>query len=358
MTISTSRARLTARFGPALAIVLAAAASASGQILTTPTLDPGLIGTALRARGLTIDQVLIKQAQPGQVGTYSRFSLGPVTIRDGVVLSSGSVANLAPFPEASDPEYDPASPPAQVNNEMTPGGAPGGTPEFDAYGLTAGNIQNFTASYDVVAVEIHFTLENPSPIKFDFIFGSVEYPAWTSQFTDAFLVFLDGTTPDDQITFDNGGNAVQVGSSFAGLTTTADVNTAFSAPHGLIHHLTTTSRMLEDGEHVIIFEVGDVNDHILDSAAFITNFRAELGSEGTEPSEDACSLADIVSVGGAVPPDGLLTGDDYVAFINAFAEGLLLADIVAIGGDDHPDGLITGDDFVAFIAAFAEGCDS
>jgi hypothetical protein len=70
----------------------------------------------------------------------------------------------------------------------------------------------------------------------------------------------------------------------------------------------------------------------------------------------AC-LADVTDVGGSPFPDGLITGDDFIAFINAFVSGFPLADIVAIGGPpSQPDGLITGDDFNAFIASFASGC--
>ena len=71
-----------------------------------------------------------------------------------------------------------------------------------------------------------------------------------------------------------------------------------------------------------------------------------------------CNLADITGIGGPpAAPDGLLTGDDFVAFIGAFAADEPLADVTGIGGPPAvPDGLITGDDFVAFIAAFAAGC--
>ena len=69
-----------------------------------------------------------------------------------------------------------------------------------------------------------------------------------------------------------------------------------------------------------------------------------------------CNLADVVAIGGNPPADGLLTGDDFNAFIAAFAASDLLADVVAIGGTPPGDGLITGDDFNAFIAAFAAGC--
>ncbi|MCA3005095.1 MAG: hypothetical protein LW650_04270 [Planctomycetaceae bacterium] len=72
----------------------------------------------------------------------------------------------------------------------------------------------------------------------------------------------------------------------------------------------------------------------------------------------ACNLADVTGIGGPPSPaDGLLTGDDFNAFIAAFASGEGLADITGIGGPPAvPDGLITGDDFNAFIAAFAAGC--
>ncbi|MCA3005207.1 MAG: cytochrome c family protein [Planctomycetaceae bacterium] len=72
----------------------------------------------------------------------------------------------------------------------------------------------------------------------------------------------------------------------------------------------------------------------------------------------ACSVADVTGIGGAPsPPDGLLTGDDFNAFIGAFAANDLLADVTGIGGPpSEPDGLLTGDDFNAFIAAFAAGC--
>ncbi len=69
-------------------------------------------------------------------------------------------------------------------------------------------------------------------------------------------------------------------------------------------------------------------------------------------------LADVTGIGGPPAiPDGLVTGDDFNAFIAAFAADDLLADVTGIGGPPAmPDGLITGDDFNAFIGAFAAGC--
>ncbi len=259
---------------------------AQGAVITEPTMDTTALSDALRPFGLTITSVSIHNGVAGQFGTYRNFETLPVTIRPGVVLSSGNVTDLGPIPGATEPGYQPSSPPEQVSSQMVPEPESGGTPEFDAYGDSEGHIENFTASYDVAALRVDFHLDEDSPVKFDFIFGSVEFPYWTSQFTDSFLVFLDGFDAAHQITFDAGGNAVQVGSSFAGLETTADMNTAFSNPHALIHHLTTTTERLDSGDHFLIFEVGDVNDHILDSVAFISNLRAEPGAGGTHPSED------------------------------------------------------------------------
>jgi hypothetical protein len=71
-----------------------------------------------------------------------------------------------------------------------------------------------------------------------------------------------------------------------------------------------------------------------------------------------CNIVDITGIGGPPAlPDGLLTGDDFNAFVGGFAAGDPLVDITGIGGPPAvPDGLITGDDFVAFISLFAAGC--
>jgi hypothetical protein len=156
-----------------------------------------------------------------------------------------------------------------------------GTAEFNAYG--PGHITNFSSSNDVAALQVNFTLASPSQVGFQFVFGSVEFPVYTNSFTDAFLAFLDGTAASNQIVFDKSGNPVQVGTTFANALTTADTNTAFANPHGLLALQTFTENKLAAGPHSILFEVGDVNDHILDSAVFISDFHAGEGGGGTGP---------------------------------------------------------------------------
>ena len=91
----------------------------------------------------------------------------------------------------------------------------------------------------------------------------------------------------------------------------------------------------------------------------VTSIQVSSGSWGAAMGlayrPRACP-ADVVSVGGQPPADGLLTGDDFNAFVTGFAAGEAIADVAGIGGAPGADGFITGDDFNAFISSFAAGC--
>lgn len=309
-------------------------ASARGDIATVPTTNTTSLGAALHPTGLTIKNVRIRNGADAQFGTYSNFSVAPVTIGDGLVLGTGDISSIGPIPEAQSPDYVPSSPPSRLINAMNSGR----TPEFNSYGLTTGAITNFNAAEDVASLEVTITLAVDSNVKFDYIFGSVEFPVWTNSYTDAFLVFLDVRQPENQICFDSQGSAIQVGQSFADLVTTGDLNTAFAYPHGMIQSLTTTTIALPAGDHKLWFEVGDVNDQILDSAVFITNLRAEAGDAGTNPTHphDNCP--------GDFDGDGVVGGSD-------------LAQLLAAWGTQSPkdlthDDVIDGSDLAIMLSSW------
>jgi hypothetical protein len=249
----------------ACAFVLATAASATTMTVTQTTDGPTLASALGGGGGLTIDSSSITNGDDAQFGTFTNFTSPPVTIGGGDVLSTGFAENTT---AASHSDLNLPS------NNM----GVGGTPEFNAYG--PGHITNFEDSNDVAALVVNFTLSAPSQVGFDFIFGSVEYPVFVGSFTDSFLAFLDGTAVTDQIVYDSSGQAVQVGTTFSSELTTADTNSAFSDPHGLVK-LQTFTDVLSAGSHSIIFEVADVNDHILDSAVFLSNLHAGTGPIGT-----------------------------------------------------------------------------
>lgn len=68
------------------------------------------------------------------------------------------------------------------------------------------------------------------------------------------------------------------------------------------------------------------------------------------------SKADVASIGGNPDPDGQLTLDDILTFINAYNDGdLVPADVTNIGSDGPPDNILTLDDILTFIDAYNEG---
>lgn len=262
----------------ACSATLTAVLGTSAPLLITPTTNGAALAAALGGGGgLTINSVTITNGAASQFGTYTGFDSPPVTIGNGVVLSTGQASEVTAAFHSSG------------GSPSTNTGQPG-TTEFNNYG--SGHITNFSSSNDVAAILVNFTLSAPDQVGFDFVFGSVEFPVFTNSFTDAFVAFLDGSAPSNQIVFDASGNPVQVGTSFANALTTADTNTAFSNPHGLVKLQTFTMNQLAAGNHTILFETGDVNDHILDSAAFIANLHAGTGPGGTiPPTPEPATLA-------------------------------------------------------------------
>lgn len=261
----------------ALAVAMALAAPAAALSVTPTTNGATLLGALVPdTSGFASIAAAYTAGAPTQVGTYTGFASPPVTIGNGVVLSSGQAAQTT------------AAFQSNLNQPSTNIGG-GSTPQIDAY--APGSVTNWNGSRDAAQITVSFTLAAPSAIAFDFIFGSVEFPTFTGNFTDAFYAFLDGT----QISFDSNGNPVQVGGSFASTLTTADTNSAFSDPHGLTGPLTTISGLLGAGAHTLNLVVADTNDAILDSAVFLSNLRlaANPGGPVTNPTNapEPASLA-------------------------------------------------------------------
>jgi hypothetical protein len=264
---------------------LCAAAVPAFALTVTQTTNGSTLQAALGGTGLTINSVSKTHGANGQFGTYSDFNSLPVTIGNGVVLSTGKVnETTAAYKSSNDTP--------STDWEMS------GTAEFDNYG--GSNITNFNHSHDVASLEVNFTLAADSKVGFDFVFGSVEYPNWVNNYTDAFLAFLDGSDTANQIVFDANNKPVQVGSSFVSLLTTADTNTAFSGTHGLMA-LKTFTNTLSAGTHTLTFEIGDVNDGFLDSGVFISNLRTGVSGTITGTYDD--DIKDDGSNGPATVPE-------------------------------------------------------
>lgn len=264
----------------ALGVALLAGPGSGAAYTVTPTNNAADLFNALVTNPGDFTSIAVSHTagNAAQVGTYTGFTSAPVTMAPGVILSTGQVAQTTPVFNNG-----------VSGNATTPSTNFGGpsTAQIDAYAPS--KIANWTSSNDASQITVNFTLANAGAIAFDFLFGSVEYPQYISQYTDALYAFLDGT----QITFDSNGNPVQVGGSFASSLTTGDTNTAFADPHGLIGMLTTNSGTLAAGAHTLNIVVADTNDAILDSAAYLANFRLAEGGDGpiTTPTPEPATLA-------------------------------------------------------------------
>ena len=87
------------------------------------------------------------------------------------------------------------------------------------------------------------------------------------------------------------------------------------------------------------------------------NLRSAVGYVGANVFFAFTSRADVAALGGALTPDGQLTADDIIAFLNAFFSGnLAVADVAGLGGTPGPDGTLTPDDLIVFLDSFFAGC--
>jgi len=94
-----------------------------------------------------------------------------------------------------------------------------------------------------------------------------------------------------------------------------------------------------------LFKVSSYNN----SAGDLLNFNLTF-------TPAACSIGDLVGGDGNPPADGSLDGNDFTAFLNAFAASGALADIVGGNGNPPADGSVDGNDFTAFLNAYGAGC--
>jgi len=253
--------------------VLIAGASPAHALVVSPNPGDSALTSALISNGAGFSSygASYTLGNSAQIGTYTGFTSPPRTIGNGVVMSTGNAADVV-GPYRND----------VGNGEVSTALGGGSTPEINSY--APGHVTNWASSQDAAVLTVNFTLSSPSAIAFNFMFGSVEFPVFTSSYTDAFFAFLDG----NQITFDASGNAVQVGSSFASLLNTDDTNTIFTGvganpgndAHGLLGLLTTTSATLTAGAHTLQFEIADTNDQALDSAIFLNDLHTTTGGSG------------------------------------------------------------------------------
>ena len=208
-----------------------------------------------------------------QGGEYTDAQFGPISLDDGVILTTGNANTLTG--------------PLNTVNETSDDTGTGGNADIDALRGMPGDTFNQTVlSFD-------FTLNDPSTnaVALDFLFGSEEFP--DNGEPDTFAVFL--TNADgDLVNFAEFADGEVIGVSDQ---TNFNDNTdgAFGVElNGLTDVLTLTALLDPDviGPYTLTIALADTGDTLFDSAVFLANLRATIADTG--------GITDAVPVPGAL----------------------------------------------------------
>ncbi len=249
------------QFNATIAILcaLTISGSALAQFSITPSDDTTVLKNALMGSvpdtRITITDIQF-QGAPTAAGTYLN---GPLGIDDGIVLASGDVFNALP------PDDD---------------GAKGTS--FDLSGCDECNslIPGYT-SYDAAILTLTFDVGAIDGVRFDFVFGSEEYPEYVgSSFNDVFGAFLNTT----QIAFDQDGNPITInGPWFSGSSVIVPPANGMQYD-GSTTLLTAVGGVVPNSQgNTLRFFICDAGDTILDSGILIAHLRGCVGGDCSGP---------------------------------------------------------------------------
>ncbi len=235
----------------------------------------------------------------GAIGVRSNFGLGGVfNAREGsqsAVIGSGLVADL----NFVTPQGDDDGGPTHCNDIL--GGSPDPGPNLpapikinraggdctmgqgvgsgDCSGTIQGQFDQGGNAYDYT--ELRFTLQVPPDVtsfSYDFAFFSVEYPYYFgSPFNDMYIGWLESEKWTGNISFDQNGNPISLNAGFLEFkddngNTPALAGTCMRQ-HAGTNWLTTTAGVTPGETITVVFAIFDLSDPILDSYAFIDNFK-------------------------------------------------------------------------------------
>jgi uncharacterized repeat protein (TIGR01451 family) len=251
-------------------------ATASPGISTTDlsgSLEPQDVANALVGTGVTISNVTYTGADVA-AGTFTGGT-GVVGFEGGIILSSGSIANVVG--------------PNALDNVTTANGTPG---DADLNALIAPNTTN-----DASVLEFDFVTDDDH-VSFRYVFASDEYNEYVnSSFNDVFAFFVNGAncaTVDAgavSVNTTNNGNPVGTGASHPELYRNNDLSDGGGAidteMDGLTVVLACEADVAANETNHMKLAIADASDSSLDSAVFL-----EAGTLSTTDPLTTTKLAD------------------------------------------------------------------
>ena len=272
----------------ALAMMQALAAPASAAVATSgATIGNGITTTDLSAVGMTKEKLaqalaganftvsnVTYSGAPEQAGAIHIVDPAVVSFNDGVILSSGNIADVV----------------GPNKSESTTG------VETCAQDQMLTDLIKNTATvnpmtYDAASLEFDFVSKDPNAtnIYFTYTFGSDEYLEWVNLFNDVFAFWVNGKNCATVPTA-NGSNIVSIDSINSNTNSNLYRDNGYWSPpanplniesDGLTVELICSEPILGNGQtNHIKLAIADTSDQILDSVVMIKS-----GSFSTTPPE-------------------------------------------------------------------------
>jgi hypothetical protein len=238
-------------------------------------------------------------ADPGAVGVRSSFgAAGIFNAREGsqyAVIGSGFVADLNKVTPQGDFDLGPTNCNDDLANAANPGAtlpAPlktnpsagdctkgVGVGTGDCSATIQGQFSQGGGAFDYA--ELRFNLQVPPDVtsfSYDFAFFSVEYPAYYgSGFNDMYIGWLESEKWTGNISFDQNGNPISLNAGFLSFKDDGGNSQVFAGTcmrqHAGTNWLTTTAGVTPGENITVVFAIFDLSDGILDSYAFLDNFK-------------------------------------------------------------------------------------
>jgi len=279
----------TALVGTSVSPAQAATATVGNGLTTTSLaavgMSPTSLASALVGPGVTVSNVSYTGAN-AQAGTIHVVDPAVVSFNDGVILSSGDIADVV-GPNKSD----------GITGDMA------GPADADLNTLIANTQTVNPMTYDATTLSFDF-VPTASPIYFTYTFGSDEYLEWVNLFNDVFGFFVNGqncaTTP--------GGDSVSIDTINSTVNPQLFRDNAYWSPpanpiniesDGLSVELICTAPVNVGVTNHMKLALADTSDQILDSVVMIKS--GSLSTTKPESCNDAVDNNDDTLIDDADP---------------------------------------------------------
>ena len=331
---------ILALFGFVPAAHAASAATVPNGISTTDLnaigMTPTLLAQDLAGAGVTVSNVKFTGAN-AQAGRIHIVDPAVVSFNDGIILSSGDIANVI-GPNKSE----------GITGDMA------GSSDPDLNALIANTQTVYPMTFDATVLEFDF-VPTANTVYFTYVFGSDEYMEWVNLFNDVFAFYINGTNcatvgTDKSISIDTinanvNSNLYRDNSMWNPPTNPLNIET-----DGLTVEMICSAPVTANATNHIKLAIADTSDQILDSvvmlktASFSTT-KPESCNDHVDNDDDlAIDMDDSQCSGTTTPPppgnSGVGISSDKPAFTGNEGEYIKL-DASTLGWTPSADTLST-----------------